>query len=199
MAFNLPDVLGAPVASPRARTTTRPSLVAYQHIAVPELIQHHALQSGGGGRDRRESPSRFGKCDLVGARQVESERFRALYQFAQVSVAAEQILNQLGRSPCARVRDELRVAGECRDGVVHDQHSGGRLISVLVAFKDDSGKPATPAVPRKGRVDLDGWDLLPGGAPACCRPSTGVLGRPDVAAGEHRQVIARLGCDPLVF
>ena len=146
--------------------------------------------------------SRFGKGDLVGTRQVESERLGALHQFAQVRVPPEQILDKLpsdGLLPTHPLATSLGVTlGESRDGVVHDmQHRGGRRpYRIAIAFQDDGGQLA-PHPPRRGQVQVDsltGRDSLLGSAPAL--PSY----RVDLATsreppdggclGEHGQVFA---------
>jgi hypothetical protein len=146
----------------------------HQDVTVTKSIQHDPFQSGRGGRDRGKSLSRLGKSDLMGTRQVESERLRAFHQFAQVCIAPKQIFDELssdGLFPSHSFTTSFGMTlGERRDCVIHDlQHRGGRRpYSVPVAFQDDRGQFA-PHPPRGGQIQVDsltGRNSLLCGAPA---------------------------------
>jgi hypothetical protein len=92
--------------------------------------------------------------------QVQSEWFSTLYQFAQVSIPAQQVVDQLS-TDCLFLTDPLATTfsmsrGERGDGIVNDtQHGPSRCANRrAVAIADGRGK-LVPDPPSCRQVQID--------------------------------------------
>src|SRR6478735_6015531 len=66
-----------------------------EDVPVPEPVEHYAFQRASSGLDRGHPLSRSSEGDLVSACQVQPEGFGTLYQFTQMGIPAQQVLDQL--------------------------------------------------------------------------------------------------------
>jgi hypothetical protein len=177
-------------------------LRGHEHVPIPESVQDQAFQRADSGLDRGQAPLWSRQRDLVGASQVQPERFGAVSELAEMGVAAEQVVDQLSSKGLLASNELAARFGmslcEGSHGVLDDlQHRlGGCSYRRAVAYADNRGK-LVPHPPGRGEVEVH--PLSRGHAGLGSAP-TEQAHRSDLAAGgtaprygglgEHRQVVA---------